>query len=341
MAEDKAVYSGTGKRKTSVARVRLTPGQGTVTCNGRTIEDYFPRSTRPHARALARWCWRASNEHFDVIVRLHGGGVTGQAGALRHGIARALCEADPNAARRAQEGGLPDARRARGRAQEGRLQEGAPPPAVLQALAPARCPGTSSARTAFADSRTTTSRPISRCRSAAPSCGSRRERGVDRPRVVVGRDTRRSGPMLEDALCAGVASAGGVALRAGVDADARRSPGSCAIAAPTSARSSRPATTRIPDNGIKFFGGDGFKLTDAEEQRVEALLTRGVRPAHRLRRRHERGARRRRRGLRRRTSRRWSTATCRGLRVVVDCANGAASALAGAAARAARRRGTT
>jgi len=94
LAEDKAVYNGTGKRKTSVARVRLMPGQGTVTCNGRTIEDYFPRSS-DRMLALSSLVLAGQNEHFDVVVRLHGGGVTGQAGALRHGIARALCEADP------------------------------------------------------------------------------------------------------------------------------------------------------------------------------------------------------------------------------------------------------
>ena len=94
MAEEKAVYYGTGKRKTSVARVRLTPGEGKVTCNGRSIEDYFPR---PSDRMLAMSSLVLSGQqtHFDVIVRLHGGGVTGQAGALRHGVARALCEADP------------------------------------------------------------------------------------------------------------------------------------------------------------------------------------------------------------------------------------------------------
>jgi small subunit ribosomal protein S9 len=93
LAEDKAVYNGTGKRKTSVARVRLTPGQGTVTCNGRTIEDYFPRSS-DRMLALSSLVLSGQNEHFDVIVRLHGGGVTGQAGALRHGIARSLTVAD-------------------------------------------------------------------------------------------------------------------------------------------------------------------------------------------------------------------------------------------------------
>ena len=247
MAEDKAVYHGTGKRKTSVARVRLMPGQGTVTCNGRTIEDYFPRSS-DRMLALSSLVLAGQNEHFDVIVRLHGGGVTGQAGALRHGIARALCEADPDLRGELKQRGLPDARRARGRAQEGRLQEGATPPAVLQALArSARCPGTSSARTAFADSRTTTSRPISRCRSVAPSAPARdRARRADRPRVVVGRDTRRSGPMLEDALVRRRRLGRRRRPARGRHPDARRSPGSCAIAAPTSARSSPPATTRTP-----------------------------------------------------------------------------------------------
>jgi small subunit ribosomal protein S9 len=94
VAEDKAVYNGTGKRKTSVARVRLTPGQGTVTCNGRTIEDYFPRSS-DRMLALSSLVLSGQNERFDVIVRLHGGGVTGQAGALRLAIARALIGLEP------------------------------------------------------------------------------------------------------------------------------------------------------------------------------------------------------------------------------------------------------
>jgi phosphoglucosamine mutase len=90
------------------------------------------------------------------------------------------------------------------------------------------------------------------------------ERGVARPRVVVGRDTRRSGPMLEDALCAGIASAGGDALRAGVIP----TPGVAWLLRDVISASHNP----YPDNGIKFFGGDGFKLTDDEEHRIEALL---------------------------------------------------------------------
>jgi small subunit ribosomal protein S9 len=88
------VYRGTGKRKTAVARVRLIPGAGAITINGRGLEAYFTRTTD---RVVARSALSSSglDQHFDVIARIHGGGVTGQAGALRHGIARALVDADP------------------------------------------------------------------------------------------------------------------------------------------------------------------------------------------------------------------------------------------------------
>ena len=94
MADEKAVYWGTGKRKTSIARVRLTPGSGQHTVNGRALADYFPRQS-DRMLALSSLTSSGLGEHYDVIARLHGGGVTGQAGALRHGVARALCEADP------------------------------------------------------------------------------------------------------------------------------------------------------------------------------------------------------------------------------------------------------
>jgi small subunit ribosomal protein S9 len=90
-----AQYQGTGKRKTSVARVILRPGDGTWWVNGRTLEEYFPRpSHRTTATAPLRTV--GLEGRFDVRVRLHGGGLSGQAGALRHGLARALVEADPN-----------------------------------------------------------------------------------------------------------------------------------------------------------------------------------------------------------------------------------------------------
>jgi len=90
-----AQYRGTGKRKTSVARVIVRPGDGEWWINGRTLEEYFPR---PAQRAIAAAPLRTAGVEgrFDVRVRLHGGGVSGQAGALRHGLARALVEADPS-----------------------------------------------------------------------------------------------------------------------------------------------------------------------------------------------------------------------------------------------------
>jgi small subunit ribosomal protein S9 len=89
-----AQYRGTGKRKTSVARVILRPGDGTTWINGRTIEEYFPRATH---RTLATAPFRIAGLEgtYDLRVRVHGGGLSGQAGAVRHGIARALVEANP------------------------------------------------------------------------------------------------------------------------------------------------------------------------------------------------------------------------------------------------------
>jgi small subunit ribosomal protein S9 len=89
-----AQYRGTGKRKTSVARVILRPGDGATWINGRTIEDYFPRLAH-RVTALAPLEVAGVEGRYDLRVRLHGGGPSGQAGALRHGIARALVDADP------------------------------------------------------------------------------------------------------------------------------------------------------------------------------------------------------------------------------------------------------
>ena len=84
----------TGRRKTSVARVRLERGSGKFVLNGRPLEDYFPTET---VQAMVRepFAVTESTDAFDVIARIHGGGVTGQAGAVRLGIARALEEEDP------------------------------------------------------------------------------------------------------------------------------------------------------------------------------------------------------------------------------------------------------
>ena len=89
-----AQYRGTGKRKTSVARVILRPGDGATWVNGKSIEEYFPRTIW---RTIATSPLKIAGVEgqYDLRVRVHGGGLTGQAGAVRHGIARALVEADP------------------------------------------------------------------------------------------------------------------------------------------------------------------------------------------------------------------------------------------------------
>jgi small subunit ribosomal protein S9 len=91
---DIAQYRGTGKRKTSVARVILRPGDGKTWINGRTLEDYFPRASH-RTSALGPLKIAGAEGTYDLRVRVHGGGISGQAGAVRHGIARALVEADP------------------------------------------------------------------------------------------------------------------------------------------------------------------------------------------------------------------------------------------------------
>jgi len=84
----------TGRRKRAVARVRLRPGTGAITINKRPFEDYFPNDTH---RMIAVEPLRLTEhvESYDIDATLHGGGVTGQAGAVRLGIARALIELDP------------------------------------------------------------------------------------------------------------------------------------------------------------------------------------------------------------------------------------------------------
>lgn len=89
-----AQYQGTGKRKTSIARVILRPGDGATWINGRTLEDYFPRAAHRTA-VMAPLKVAGAEATYDLRVRVEGGGPTGQAGAIRHGIARALVEADP------------------------------------------------------------------------------------------------------------------------------------------------------------------------------------------------------------------------------------------------------
>lgn len=87
-----ALYYGTGRRKNAVARVRLVPGTGKVTINGREGKEYFGREALLNM-AMAPFKVTDTVDHFDVIARINGGGISGQAGALRHGISRALLDA--------------------------------------------------------------------------------------------------------------------------------------------------------------------------------------------------------------------------------------------------------
>ena len=89
-----ARYNATGKRKSAIARVILKPGEGTYTINGRHLDEYFPR-VRLQRMASQPLEAAGYNTRMDVVARIHGGGVSAQANALRHGIARALVEADP------------------------------------------------------------------------------------------------------------------------------------------------------------------------------------------------------------------------------------------------------
>ncbi len=95
MSQGARYYYGTGKRKSAVARVRLYPGGGEITINDQPSTDYFGGRVIHQATIAAPLRLTNSLDKFNVMVRVRGGGVSGQAGAVRHGIARALVEADP------------------------------------------------------------------------------------------------------------------------------------------------------------------------------------------------------------------------------------------------------
>ena len=93
MAKKLVQYLGTGRRKSSVARVYLRPGKGAITINGRAFEDYIP-SAAVRLDVLQPLELTETTEKFDILVNVYGGGITGQAGAIRLGITRALMEAN-------------------------------------------------------------------------------------------------------------------------------------------------------------------------------------------------------------------------------------------------------
>ncbi|MEX0973330.1 MAG: 30S ribosomal protein S9 [Solirubrobacterales bacterium] len=91
--ESDSRYLATGKRKNAIARVTLLPGSGKIVINGRPIEEFFPRPLH-QTTAVQPLVITGYENSVDVRVRVHGGGISGQAGAVRHGIARALTEVD-------------------------------------------------------------------------------------------------------------------------------------------------------------------------------------------------------------------------------------------------------
>ena len=95
MAKKLVQSLGTGRRKSSVARVYLRPGKGTITINGRAFEDYIP-SAAVRLDVLQPLELTETTEKFDILVNVFGGGITGQAGAIRLGITRALMEVNPD-----------------------------------------------------------------------------------------------------------------------------------------------------------------------------------------------------------------------------------------------------
>ncbi len=89
---NRVVYRGTGRRKTSVARVRLVPGKGVITINGRPGDHYLNFNPAYLAAVKAPLQTLGLNDSYDILVNVHGGGLTGQADAIKQGAARALCE---------------------------------------------------------------------------------------------------------------------------------------------------------------------------------------------------------------------------------------------------------
>lgn len=87
-------WTATGRRKSAVARIYLRPGTGTITCNGREFDNYFPRATG-RMQILQPFELTETLGQFDVVVNVRGGGQSGQAGAVRHGITRALLAYNP------------------------------------------------------------------------------------------------------------------------------------------------------------------------------------------------------------------------------------------------------
>jgi small subunit ribosomal protein S9 len=98
MTTNAAFYYGTGRRKTSVARVRLIPGEGEIVVNGRSLDEHFGNAIN-QSEILMPFRVTGTEGRYNAMVKVEGGGYQGQAGAIRHGIARALLQSDPETTR--------------------------------------------------------------------------------------------------------------------------------------------------------------------------------------------------------------------------------------------------
>ena len=329
--ESGARYLATGKRKSSIARVTLLPGSGKIEVNERALEEFFPR---PLHQTMAR---QPLDDH-----RLRGQRRRPRPRPRRRhqrpgwrGSPRHLPRPDRDrsrAARRAEAPRLPDSRRAGEGAPQGRPQEGSQAPAVQQALGAVpvakgrKLFGTDGVR-GEAGTFLTAELATTLGRAAAASLA------AERPQVLIVRDTRESGPMLEAALAAGIAAAGGDALLGGV----LPTPAAAILArrsGSTSRSSSPPPTTPTATTGSSSSRRPGTKLDDEAEARIEALIEAEAAAAEPGRVRELNG------GLEDylRALEAAFPLDLSGCRVLLDCANGATFRAASGDLRAARRR---
>ena len=233
-----AQYRGTGKRKTSVARVILRPGDGATWVNGKSLEEYFPRLLH---RMLATAPLKTADleGQYDLRVRVHGGGPSGQAGAIRHGIARALVEVNPELRVPLKRAGFLTRDARQRRAQEGRPAQGAQGAAVQQAVAAPtvarRYFGTDGVRGVVGEF--LTPELVERLgRAAALWTGA--------AKVFVGRDTRASGRRARGGVRARRRSPRAATASSAASCRRRRSRCSRSISASSSPpRTTRPSTT--------------------------------------------------------------------------------------------------
>ncbi len=252
----------TGRRKQAVARVRFRPGGGAITVNKQPIESYFTSATH---RMLLTEPLRLTNttESYDIDATIDGGGISGQAGAMRLGIARSLIELDPEHRAALKRSGLLTPRPREG-IEEVRPEEGPQGAAVLQAVrknvAPAKF-GTDGVR-GVANEELTAELALALGRATA--------RVLPSVSLVVGRDTRRSGPLLQAALSAGLATEGADVFDVGV----LPTPGVAYLAEQRLVPGAMVSASHNPfgDNGIKLFSALGTKLPVAVETEVEQEL---------------------------------------------------------------------